>query len=40
MRDQFMKDLYAVLRSVEFIPWSNGSMGSLKDESDRFGATF
>lgn len=35
-----MKGFSAILRGVEFILWSNGSMGSLKDEIDRIGATF
>lgn len=35
-----MKGLNEIIRGVEFILWSSGSMGSLKDESDRIGATF
>lgn len=35
-----MKSFYAILKSEKFILWSNDSMGCLKEESDRIGATF
>lgn len=30
VRGQLMKGLYVILKSVEFIPWSDGPMGSFK----------